>query len=191
VGAPEVWLRGPIEGVAAPMQPLAHAVLQAREEIHVLAATMSDDILWTRPAGVASAGFHLRHIPGVLDRLTTYARGETLSDAQRAYLASEAAAPPSDAAGVVGNGTGNADVARLVALVDQQIEQFVDALRVIDEHRLFDVRLVGRAQLPSTVIGLLFHAAEHTQRHLGQLLVTVRVQQHGPATPTSTPDPAQ
>ena len=38
-----------------------------------------------------------------------------------------------------------------------------------------EVREVGRDRIPSTVGGLIFHAAEHTQRHLGQLLVTVRV----------------
>jgi uncharacterized damage-inducible protein DinB len=37
------------------------------------------------------------------------------------------------------------------------------------------VRFVGRAKLPSTVLGLLVHAAEHTMRHTGQLLVTVQV----------------
>jgi hypothetical protein len=37
------------------------------------------------------------------------------------------------------------------------------------------VRQVGRAQLPSTVLGLLFHAAEHAQRHVGQLVTTSKV----------------
>jgi hypothetical protein len=35
-----------------------------------------------------------------------------------------------------------------------------------------DERLVGRLKLPSTVVGLLFHAAEHTQRHVGQAATT-------------------
>lgn len=50
-------------------------------------------------------------------------------------------------------------------------------LRSTPEASLTEVRGVGRAQLPSTVLGLLFHAAEHTQRHVGQLLVTARVVQ--------------
>ena len=41
---------------------------------------------------------------------------------------------------------------------------------------LTEVRTVGRDRLPSTVLGLLVHSAEHVQRHVGQLLVTVRVQ---------------
>jgi hypothetical protein len=43
------------------------------------------------------------------------------------------------------------------------------------EATLTATREVGRARLPSTVIGLLFHAAEHTQRHAGQALTTKRM----------------
>jgi hypothetical protein len=34
---------------------------------------------------------------------------------------------------------------------------------------------VGRARLPSTVFGLLFHVAEHTQRHAGQAITTAKI----------------
>jgi uncharacterized damage-inducible protein DinB len=162
--APEVWLRGPVEGIAPPLQPVAHALLQAREEITSIASSIDRTTLWTRPGGVAAAGFHLRHIAGVLDRLATYARGESLSETQRAYLA--------------GEGTANEDsVDTLVQAIDRQIDRMLEQLRATDGASVFEVRTVGRAGLPSTVLGLLFHAAEHTQRHLGQLLVTVRVQQ--------------
>ena len=40
---------------------------------------------------------------------------------------------------------------------------------------LGDERLVGRAALPSTVRGLLFHGAEHTQRHVGQVITTAKI----------------
>ena len=56
------------------------------------------------------------------------------------------------------------------------MERALAQLRRTDERELTAPRGVGRAQLPSSVIGLLFHAAEHTQRHLGQMLVTARVQ---------------
>jgi hypothetical protein len=149
------------------LQPVAHALLQAREEIAAIAPSIRSDMLWSRPGDVASAGFHLRHIAGVLDRLTTYARGESLSDEQRDYLASEGAPP---------TGGESAHVSSLVHAINARIDRVIEQLRATDEATIFDVRLVGRAKLPSTVIGLLFHAAEHTQRHLGQLLVTVRVQ---------------
>ena len=52
----------------------------------------------------------------------------------------------------------------------------LDQLRATQPHALSETRLVGRGQLPATMLGLLFHAAEHAQRHIGQMLVTARVQ---------------
>jgi hypothetical protein len=49
-------------------------------------------------------------------------------------------------------------------------------LRTVSESTLAHFREVGRQKLPSTVLGLYVHAAEHTQRHVGQLLVTARIQ---------------
>ena len=159
---PEVWMRGPLAGVPALLQPVAHALLQAQEEIHAMLQAFPDSLLWQQPVGVASVGFHLRHIAGVLDRLTTYADAQGLSEAQLAYLAAEKT-PEDVTAGM------------LLAALDEQIEKTIAKLKVTDEQTLTDFRGVGRKQLPSTLIGLLFHAAEHTMRHTGQLLVTVKV----------------
>jgi uncharacterized damage-inducible protein DinB len=159
---PEVWLRGPVDGVPAHLQPVAHALLQAREEVTEALATFPDERLWDRPAGVASVGFHLRHLAGVIDRLFTYARAEPLSDAQRAALAGETE-------------PGDVGVRELVAAFGAQVDHALDQLRHTDPEVLTAPREVGRQRLPSTVLGLLFHAAEHTQRHVGQLLVTARV----------------
>jgi uncharacterized damage-inducible protein DinB len=160
---PEVWLRGPVEGVPALLQPVAHALLQAQEEIHVLLQDFPADKLWERPAGVASAGFHLQHLTGVLDRLFTYANGQTLSKQQLQYLIAEGAANENIAA------------AHLLHAFDLQVTHVLTILKNTDEKTLTDARTVGRSQLPSTLLGLMFHAAEHTMRHTGQLLVTVRV----------------
>jgi uncharacterized damage-inducible protein DinB len=165
---PEVWLRGPLPGMPALLQPVAHALLQAREEVETNLHGFPDALLWERPAGVASAGFHLQHLAGVLDRLFTYARGEGLTPEQLAALAAE------------GNPTGSPDeAAALVQLFHRQVEKSLAQLRITEEKTLTDPREVGRAKLPSTVLGLLFHAAEHTQRHVGQLLVTARVVREG------------
>jgi uncharacterized damage-inducible protein DinB len=161
----EVWLRGPIEGVPDPLQPVAHALLQAREETRDLLRDFPDGLLWTRPSGLASVGFHLRHICGVLDRLFTYARGESLSDEQRAALAREEAPAESQV-----------DADDLLAALDAQVDRALAQLRATPPHTLIETRLVGRKQLPATQLGLLFHAAEHAQRHVGQMLVTARVQ---------------
>ena len=159
----EVWLRGPLPGVPPLLQPVAHALTQADEEVAALLAGFPDALLWERPGGVASVGFHLHHLTGVLDRLLTYAEGEPLSEQQRAALAQEE--------------RGSESVHELVAAFRAQVEETLSVLRETDEKVLLEPRGVGRAQLPSTVLGLLVHAAEHTQRHVGQLLVTVRVLQ--------------
>jgi uncharacterized damage-inducible protein DinB len=162
---PEVWLRGPVPGVPQLLQHVAHALLQAAEDVERMTAGLPADQLWTRPGGAACIGFHLQHLTGVVDRLFTYARGEPLSEAQREALAAESRP-----------GKGSVGVVELVAAFRRQVESAIEQLRQTDETQLVAPRGVGRAQLPSTVLGLLSHAAEHAQRHVGQLLVTVRVQ---------------
>jgi uncharacterized damage-inducible protein DinB len=161
---PEVWLRGPLPDIPPLLQPVAHALLQAREEVVAEMAGFPEERLWERPAGVASVGFHLQHLAGVLDRLFTYARGKGLDESQARKLAEESTPEP---------GAGSRE---LVAAFERQVDLALEQLRNTNERTLTEYRAVGRAQLPSTVLGLLVHAAEHTQRHVGQLLVTVRVQ---------------
>jgi uncharacterized damage-inducible protein DinB len=165
---PEAWLRGPVEGVPDLLQPVAHALLQAGEEARTLLQNFPAERLWNRPAGLASVGFHLQHVTGVVDRLFTYARGESLSREQQETLAREGQKPES---------SGGID--DLLDALDAQVERALDQLRALPPASMTDTRAVGRRQLPSTVIGLLFHAAEHVQRHVGQLLVTARVLQGG------------
>ena len=160
----EVWLTGPVPDVPALLQPVAHSLLQSRDELHATLATLTPADVWVTPGGAASIGFHARHAAGSLDRLFTYARGEQLSAAQKAALAAE----------------GQPDlrpqvVAGLVAGFDAAVESALAQLRATDESTLTQARGVGRSRLPSTVLGLLFHAAEHTQRHMGQLMTTAKI----------------
>lgn len=159
----EAWLRGPMDGVSALLQPVAHALRQAQEEVHIYTRDFPTELLSERPAGVASVGFHLQHLRGVLDRLFTYARGEALNETQLEQLRLEDEEQIKET------------TEDLVQAFDRQIEQAIRQLQSTSEASLTEGRRVGRAQLPSTVLGLLFHAAEHAQRHVGQLLVTVRV----------------
>ena len=161
---PEAWLRGPVPGIPSTLQPVAHALLQAREEVETLMEDFPEQKLWDRPAGVASVGFHLQHFSGVLSRLFTYARGEPLDATQRGALAAEQ--EPSRA---------NVTVQDLVRAFGEQVDRAIEELRATDERTLTEPRTVGRGKLPSTKLGLVAHAAEHLQRHVGQLLVTVRV----------------
>src|ERR1700743_2403506 len=161
----EIWLSGPIEGVPSLLQPVAHAILQAREEENLLMTGFPEVFLWVKPAGMASPAFHLQHLAGILDRLFTYARAELLSEAQLDYLANEGREM-------------DYSMNELLERFNRQVDKAIRQLRQTDEATLTETRGVGRAQIPSTVIGLLTHAAEHTMRHTGQLLVTVRVLQN-------------
>ena len=160
---PEVWLRGSLPGISPLLQPVAHALLQAREEVSEIMKDFPKVWLWVKPAGMASPAFHLQHLTGVLDRLFTYARGEALSSTQLAYLAAEGKETVTQLS-----------VNDLVAAFSAQIDKALRQLSETNEKFLTETRGVGRAQIPSTVTGLLTHAAEHTMRHVGQLLVTVR-----------------
>ncbi|WP_426490380.1 DinB family protein [Hymenobacter sp. 102] len=161
---PEVWLRGPLPAMSPLLQPIAHALLQAREELQAALAKFPDELLAARPAGVASVGFHLRHLAGVLDRMQTYARHQPLSPAQFAFLAAEKDGPATPDT-----------VAGLLEQFSAAVEDMLHTLQTTQERVLPEFRPVGRQGLPSTVMGLLVHAAEHTTRHVGQLLVTARV----------------
>lgn len=161
---PEVWLRGPVDGVPALLQPVAHALLQADEEVCVICSDLPNEVLWIRPHGMASAGFHLQHLSGVLERLTTYARGRALTDEQFATLKAE------------GVGAESSETAlSLAAAFTARVKDTIDLLRATPEGSLLEPRMVGRSGLPSTVLGLFVHCAEHSMRHVGQLLVTARV----------------
>lgn len=160
----EVWQRGPVAGIPPLLQPVAHALLQAREEINEYLKEFPSEQLWERPAGVASVGFHLQHLSGVLDRVFTYALGNRLSEEQFAWLAREGKDIPE-----------KYSTAELLRKFDKQVDLALKQLSLTGEHSLTEFRGIGRAGLPSTVIGLLFHAAEHTMRHVGQLLVTAAI----------------
>ncbi|KAA0993758.1 DinB family protein [Dyadobacter aurulentus] len=161
---PEVWLRGPIPHIPSLLQPVAHALMQAVEELAAFSSIFPADLLWEKPSGLASVGFHLKHLSGVLDRLFTYARAESLNESQLDYLKNEGSP-----------GSGNDTYESLLFTFEKQVAVSLQQLQTTPESELTQVRYVGRAMIPSTQLGLLFHAAEHTQRHVGQLLVTARI----------------
>ena len=163
----EWWQRGPIDGIPVVLQPIAHMLLQVRESVGEIVEPLSEQEWNARPAGVASAAFHVRHICGVIDRLFTYARGKALSAEQLAAIPGE------------GQELLTADVATVLGALSARVDAAMAELRTIDVATLGDFRGVGRAQLPSTVIGCLVHGAEHAMRHVGQLSVTARIVRSG------------
>ncbi|WP_293939337.1 DinB family protein [Sphingobacterium sp. UBA5996] len=158
----EVWMRGPIAGIPDLLQPVAHTLSQVAEDVSTYTDQLSAQQLWTKPCGNASIGFHLQHISGVIDRMFTYTESKPLSDEQLNYLHRE------------GIEDVDASLASLIENLHQQINRSLQKLALIDPNILTEQRFLGRKRIPTTLIGLLFHAAEHAQRHVGQLLVTAR-----------------
>jgi hypothetical protein len=158
-----IWLSGPVYGIPPLLVPVAHSLLQAREDAAKAVAGVQQELLWKRPNGAAPAGFHLFHAAHALDRLMTYARGESLHDNQQRAIALERS-PDLDV-----------DCDFLLELLDLTIERALLQLRCTSESALLTGRTVGSGRFPSNVLGLLYHASEHTTRHVGQLITTLKV----------------
>ena len=159
-GLTEPWLRGPLKDVHPLVMPVFFSFAQVREDLIEHVRGVSEENLWKNVRGT-SLGFHLKHLAGSVDRLTTYLAGEQLAREQLAYLAAEFEPGP--------------ELASLLRLIDSALAKSEDQLRRLDPSSLYDRRSVGRRALPTTVIGLLIHLAEHTQRHLGQAIILTRM----------------
>ena len=154
----EPWLRGTLTEYDAIHRQVLHALELAGEDVERWCVPLSGEEVEARPFGIASVGFHLRHIARSLDRLLTYAEGRQLRGRQLHLLATEMEADP------------------------QVLEEFRAAIadaraRVIavPAASFEDKREVGRGGLPASAGGLLVHVAEHTQRHVGQAVTTAQV----------------
>lgn len=156
----EPWMRGTHPELDPLRRGVLHALEQAEEDADRWCADLGDEQMFARPPGLPAVAFHMRHAARSLDRLLTYAEGRMLDEEQLARLRTE-----------MDPGTAE-DVRR----------EFRDGL-VAAKRRLlaFDPGTypeacgIGRKQLPTTVGGLLIHSAEHTQRHVGQMVTTVKV----------------
>jgi uncharacterized damage-inducible protein DinB len=156
-----------VPGITPVLQPVAHCLLQVQEDVERAVSGLTAEALRVRPGGAASLAFHLRHIPGSVDRLFTYAAGGTLDEAQRRDLAAERDAP-------------DPEPEVLLAGLRAGVERALARLREWPAASLHEARSVGRAGLPSTTLGLLFHAAEHAQRHVGAAIATAKVVRNTP-----------
>ncbi len=159
----EAWLGGKLEGYEPLVMPAAHALAQAIVDLQKHAPGLSDQELTARPNDAPSAAFHLRHIAGSINRLLTYSRGEQLSDAQFAALTAETADDT------------DSNASELTRRAVAEINNALEVLKNVDSNDLFEERFVGRRRLPTNVFGLLFHIAEHTARHVGQVVTTAAV----------------
>jgi uncharacterized damage-inducible protein DinB len=154
----EPWLRGPISGVSPLLAPLLYSLQQAREDLAAHTEGLTSDQLW----GPGSIGFHLRHIAGSTARLTQYLQGLPLTSAQLEALEAE-------------NHPTGPGCDELLAKIDCAFRETEAVVRQLDPATLAEPRTVGRRHLPTTVIGLLTHIAEHTQRHVGQVITAAHL----------------
>jgi hypothetical protein len=159
----EPWLRGPLADVHPLLAPTLHAFAQTREDLAHWTNGLSDAEVWSRPQGIAPVGFHLRHIAGSVERLTAYIRGEQLTVTQLEAIHHEIEPGPSSS------------LSELLDQVNEALRNSEQVIRALDPDMLAEPRTVGRKHLPTTVIGLVVHLAEHTQRHVGELIVTTKI----------------
>lgn len=159
----EPWLNGAIDGMPKMLMPAAHALMQAQQDITRYASNLTFEELWMKPNGAPSAGFHLLHINGSIDRLLTYTKGEALSSAQFEFLKREQ------------EEVQNTSAEELIRAINERIEETLNFMRSLPETEFFTERFVGRAKLKTNVFGLIFHIAEHTQRHVGSLIVVCKI----------------
>ncbi len=158
---PDPWLRGARPDVHALVAPVLFSFQQAREDLENCAKDLSIEQLWQRPANAASVGFHIRHTGGSVERLMTYVQGKQITEAQLEDLKHEL--------------DGGATAAELFAQLEGRLSAAEKVITELDPATLTEARGVGRKQLPTTVIGLLVHIAEHTQRHVGQAITTAKI----------------
>jgi hypothetical protein len=157
----EPWLRGPLAGVHPLLAPTLRAYMQALEDLAHWTDGLSDAQIWSRPHGLAPVGFQLRHIAGSVERLTTYLRGEQLTSHQLEAADSEMEPGPGRA--------------KLLEMVTRSLQDSERVIRSLDVAALTSTRAVGRKRLPAAVAGLVVHLAEHTQRHVGELIITCKL----------------
>jgi uncharacterized damage-inducible protein DinB len=158
---PEPWLRGTLMNVPAVARGVLHAFELAQEDVNRWCESLSEDDLNARPFELPPISFHLRHIARSLDRLLAYAEGNQLSAEQIAALKSEM--------------DPGADREALFAEFSRGLENAAQRVHALAAGDLEEPRFVGKKQLPTSVGGLLVHLADHTQRHVGQIVTTAKI----------------
>jgi uncharacterized damage-inducible protein DinB len=157
----EPWLRGTLAEIPAVARAVLHALELAKEDVERWSAGLSDEELEVRPMGLPAVAFQMRHIARSLDRLLTYAENDELGVEQLAALRSEG--------GPIGTR------AKLFEEFAKALTHGTVRVRALADRDLEQPRFVGKKRLPSSLGGLLVHVAEHTQRHLGQLVTTAKI----------------
>jgi uncharacterized damage-inducible protein DinB len=157
----EPWLQGTLTEYPVLQRAVLHSLQMAQEDTTKWCGNLDDREIHERPFGLPSVAFQLRHIARSLDRFCTYAEGKPLTEQQLSALASE----------MENTGTSNSIFSEL----EVNLENTRSRLHTIIRQPLNTPIAIGRKRLPTTLAGLLVHAAEHTQRHVGQAITTAKL----------------
>lgn len=163
MSAVEPWLRGTLSEVPVVQRAVVHALELAIEDLEWWCAPLTTEQMHRSLGNIPSVAFQLRHTAGSVDRLLTYAEGRMLSEEQMTALREENAPDGS--------------VREILDATRRSLELAMERVRAFRVEHLDEARSVGRKQLPTTVGGLLIHVAEHTQRHVGQAIITAKLAQ--------------
>jgi hypothetical protein len=157
----EPWMRGYLKDVDPIQAAVLYSFRHAQEDIGEWIRRIPEELLWMQFGNVAPAGFHVRHIAGSTDRLVTYASGQQLSEDQLGQLRNEKSPGGS--------------LPELLQLLESNFQRAEGIIRSLDPATYGDIREIGRKRIPVPLGTLLVHIAEHTQRHVGELIMTVKV----------------
>ena len=158
----EPWMRGDLMELDPVQAAVLYSFRHAREDIGAWLPRVPEEQLWANFGNIASAGFQVRHIAGSIDRLITYATGRQLSEKQMEDLRAEERTT-----------MGTRD--ELLQFLDDRLTHAETAVRALDPRTYREIRELGRKRIPVPLGTLLVHIAEHTQRHVGELIVTVKL----------------
>jgi len=154
-------MRGTHGDVPAVGRAVLHALELALDDISKWTAGLRDAEVHEHPLGLPAVAFHLKHIARSVDRILCYAEGGQLSVEQLTALKAEQA--------------GTETLAELLAEVEASFSNAAERIRVLATADFETFRGVGRKQLPTSIGGALIHVADHTQRHVGQVVTTAKV----------------
>lgn len=157
----EPWLRGTHSDLPATARAAVHALELAQDDLRKWTAELTETEIHAAPFGLTTVATQLRHIAGSIDRILSYAEGKRLMDEQLARQQTEE--------------SGSQSLAELTTAVEAAITLAFARVRVLAGQDLEQPLAVGRKQLPSSLGGLLVHVADHTQRHVGQVVATAKV----------------
>lgn len=157
----EPWLRGTHTAVPAVPRAVLHALELAEDDLTKWTEGLTDTEVHAQPLGLTSIAQHLKHIARSVDRILSYAEGNQLTPDQLTALKAES--------------TGAETLGALLREVEESLANASQRIRNLANADFNTPCSVGRKQLPTSVGGALIHVADHTQRHVGQVVTTAKV----------------